>query len=151
MISGLCLFFSCHWYLSSAGLHSEWLLQPACAVLHLAPVPQKTNHLLKYWKSPCHSLHHESLQFFSDFCFLSPLFILSLGPQFHQVFVITVCAFINNISKHFRKFPGSYHGHTRGLALCFYVLKVGSSLESIKPAVAGIKSHTLLFFTVFPL
>ena len=63
------------------------LLRPSCTVLCSGPVPQKLTAPLQVKKTPCHFLHHESLQFFSHFFFLLSPFIFSLGLQFHQVFI----------------------------------------------------------------
>jgi len=38
---GSSSFFSLHRWPFNTGLHSEWLLQPSCTILHLGPVPQK--------------------------------------------------------------------------------------------------------------
>ena len=84
MMSGWWLFFSCHRWRGSTGLHSEWPLQPSCAVLRSGPVPQKQTALPRS-ESPSHFLCCPSLWFCSYFL-VSP-FIFSLGLQFHQVFI----------------------------------------------------------------
>ena len=75
-------FFSHHRWLSSTGLHSEWLLQPSWTVLYRSYAP-KTNSASSDKENPL-----------AIFCIMNlfrssvtSLFILSLGLQFHQVFI----------------------------------------------------------------
>ena len=77
---------NCRWH-SNTGLHSEQLLQPSWTILCLGPAPQKLTGVSSNKEiPPYHFLHHESLSFFNYF-FLLSFFILSLGLQYHQVFI----------------------------------------------------------------